>query len=198
MTNYFNKTLKYTLVAGLACAGAFLPLVSAGLWLPFAGGVAGGVCAAMLNMLMAWRMMDRAVNTGNRKLMPLCFGLRCIVYASVLVGFLALGGTFGALGAAAGCLTGPLATLLAGAVEPALKRKLRLRKGLSPDEEMFEYVYEEHLRREDGSLRYVFVRGHSMARYAGGRSFVTHRRFRRIKEIRGVQDTRRVNASRKG
>jgi hypothetical protein len=155
-------------------------------WVFFGAGLLCGAGAAIAGFALTYLSAERATKAGRPGLAFVGIGLKFIVYLGVMAIMTITFGIWAGIGVAAGCFTGPVAIIAAGVIVPGIKRKVRAAKGLSgaDSDSDREYVYEEHIRAHDGSLRYLFKRGAYLQRYSGGRSYVTHRRFRKLKEIR--------------
>jgi hypothetical protein len=178
-------TLKFIPAVGGVIAVATLPLLAYGWWLPFAGGLACGTGAAAAGFLLAYKLLERAVTTGNKGAAFAGLGLRIFIYLCVMSVTTLAFGLWAGIGAAAGCLTVPIAIIIHNIAAPKL-RGIFVKRGPSSDEEGRQYIYEPHMRRADGAMRYVFMSGSYMEKAYGGRVYMTHRRFRKLAAIRRV------------
>jgi hypothetical protein len=169
-------TLKYIPLIGAVMAAIALPLCAYGLWPSFAVGLVCGAGASVAGLVVAYKFTEHAMNTGSRGAAFAGVMLRMLIYLCVMSVMTATFGLWPGIGAAAGCLTAPIAIIVRNMLAPKL-RKLR---GQAPEDEDRRYIYEPHMRGANGALRYVFIRGSYMERAYGGRVYMTHRRFRRL------------------
>ncbi|MDR0519014.1 MAG: hypothetical protein LBG82_03060 [Clostridiales Family XIII bacterium] len=145
-----------------------------------------GVGAAVLNFFIVYRIAMSAPASGGKSIAYIIPFAKIFVYAGVMLSAVLLAGLWSGVGAAAGCLSGPAAVIVSGMAVPQARRRRASRRGMAHGGQgaSEEYIYEEHIRAADGSLRYVFAKGAYLQSYSGGRSYMTHRRFRKLKEIR--------------
>jgi hypothetical protein len=165
-------TKRTTIFIAIICcvtAGVVFMLIPYDRWTGFAAGVICGAAVAVGNYALTGAAVTAGARSGRRGIAYILPFARMAIYAAAFFLMVALAGFWAGVGCAAGCLSGPVAVVLAWALSPREKR---------------EYVYEEHIRSAGGEIRYVFMRGARYETYAGGRSFVTHSRFRKLKEIR--------------
>jgi hypothetical protein len=175
-------TFKYTAMVGGIVAVAALPLIAEGHRFPFEFGLACGIGASMAAFALSYRFIERATNAGGKSVAFIGIGLKYFIYLGVMYTMTALFGVWPGIGSAVGCLTAPAAVIILNVAVPKL-RKLR---GKGSEDECRQYIYESHMRGADGALRYVFMRGAFIEMASGGRIYMTHRRFRRLAEIRRV------------
>jgi hypothetical protein len=182
----FGVVVKYIgIIAGIVALAALALIPGAGRG-AFAVGLLCGVGTAVLNLAITYRLTDFAAKTGNKSIVYIAPFAKIIIYVAAMFAAAAMFGLWGAIGAALGCLAGPVAVIAAGVAAPWARRRIATERGLDTADAdgSFEYIYEEHIRSGDGSLRYVFARGAYIQSYSGGRCYVTHRRFRKLKEVR--------------
>jgi hypothetical protein len=189
-------------IAILATIGIFtaLALMTLGTWALFAAGLACGAGCAVANYVISDRYMAYASRTRRKGAGFLLPVFRMLLYLAVFFAMTVGLGLWAGVGAAAGCLTGPVSVLVQAFLVPKIASAVRSavhgRKfgagavpagadGTAADTGADrEYIYEENIRGGDGRLRYVFLKGSLYEMYAGGRVYATHRRFRLLKEIR--------------
>jgi hypothetical protein len=173
-------------IAILATIGLFtaLVLMKQETWALFASGLACGAGCAAANYAISERYMEYASRTRRKGAGFLLPVFRMLLYLAVFFAMTAGLGLWAGVGAAAGCLTGPVSVLVQAFLVPKIASAARRGTGATSIGADREYIYEENIRGEDGRLRYVFLKGSLYEMYAGGRVYATHRRFRRLKEIR--------------
>jgi len=196
-----KSTIKYIAVITGTVFVATLIFVPFETWMFFGAGLLCGAGAAIAGFALTCLFTERAAKTGRPGLAFAGIGIKFIVYFGVMAIMTITFGLWAGVGTAAGCFTGPIAIIAAGVILPGIKRRVSAARGSAGADSGSEreYIYEEHIRAHDGSLRYVFMRGAYLQSYSGGRSYVTHRRFRKLKEIRaksasGDDRVRRRNA----
>ncbi|MDR3225052.1 MAG: hypothetical protein LBT52_02000 [Clostridiales Family XIII bacterium] len=197
----FKSTIRNIAVIMGAAVIASLILMSYETGVFFSAGLACGTGAAIAGFALTYLSTERAVRSGRAGSAFVVIGLKLIIYLGVMFIMTVTLGLWAGVGAAAGCFIGPIAIIAAGVVVPGIRGKVNAARGVAEagSDVSREYIYEEHIRARDGSLRYVFMRGAYWQCYTGGRSYVTHRRFRKLKEIRvknalGDDRDRRVSA----
>jgi hypothetical protein len=184
MTMSMKATYKYAVIIAAVVIAATLPLGVSGPWPHFAVGLVCGMGAGMAGFTVMYLSIVRATETGSRGAAFTGIGLKFAIYVAVMFTATTVLGVWAGLGSAAGCLAMPAAILFHNIAMP----KLRGLRGQAPRGEGRQYIYEPHIRRPDGTLRYVFMRGAYMEMASGGRIYVTHRRFRKLAAIRLISD----------
>jgi hypothetical protein len=180
MTISIKGTFKYAAITGAVAVAAILPFTAEEHRLPFAVGFVCGVGASMAGFVVMYRTVGSASAAGGKGVIFAGIGLKLFIYMGVMFTMTALFGFWPGIGAAAGCLAMPVATIIRGVAAP----KLRRLRGLPREDEYRQYIYEPHMRGADGALRYVFIKGSRMEAASGGRVYKTHRRFRKLAAIR--------------
>jgi hypothetical protein len=190
-----KSIIKYIVavaVVALVVALIFLPYET---WMFFSVGLLCGAGAATAAFALMYLLTERASKSGSIGVAFAGIGLKFFVYLGVMAVMTITFGLWAGVGAAAGCFACPAAVIVSGVVVPGIKRRVRKARGMAAKDADAdrEYIYEEHIRANDGSLRYVFMRGAYLQSDSGGRSYMTHRRLRKLKEIRvknstGVKD----------
>jgi hypothetical protein len=182
----FKSIIKYIVALTGVISILSLILMPFGMWTFFGIGLLCGAVVAIAGFALTYLFTERAAKSGRKGAAFAGIGLKFILYLGVMAGMTITFGLWAGVGTAAGCFTGPLAIIASAVIVPGIKRKVSAMRGSAGvgAESDREYVYEEHIRARDGSLRYLFLRGAYLQSYSGGRSYVTHRRFRKLKEIR--------------
>jgi hypothetical protein len=188
---YYIRLVKYILLIALACLIAALPLlVASGMWGRFAVGLACGAGAAVLNFTITFKLTESAARTGNKSSAYAAPFIKLMIYAGVMFAVAVFLGIWPVLGGAAGCLAGPVAISAEGVIVPKIAYKVRNAKGsASAPSPQVEYIYENYIRSESGVRRHVFIRGHYIEKLSGGRNYISHRRFRKLKEVRAAGES---------
>lgn len=167
-----------TLLAGVGLM-LFLELAA----IPFLGfdpgfsvGLIAGTGVSALNMSLLAFLAERAIDRRKAALSVVGFALRILIFGGVLSAAAIFFGKTTALGVALGFLTVYLAVFLIRFLAPGMFS----RKG-----DKFEYAYAEGGIAAKGQRKFLFIRQYSMTTYRGGRTFMTHRRFRKMKRLQG-------------
>jgi hypothetical protein len=100
-----------------------LALMPFGAWVFFAAGLACGAGAAIANHALTTGLMNHAAETGKKSYAVLAPAFRMPVYILVFFVMTFNFGLWAGVGAAAGCLAGPVAILLQGFIVPKLMEK---------------------------------------------------------------------------
>jgi hypothetical protein len=106
---------------------------------------------------------------------------------SFVIALMTMGETAG-LGTALGFVTTYAAVFYLNGLKPQI---VKIVKSFAPNADSssdadfadLEYIYESATRDADGKRRYIFIKSFAMTKYRGGKTYVTHRQFRRLKEI---------------
>jgi hypothetical protein len=184
-----NQTILYS-TGLMACCG-LISLLVLGVNLPFVGGLILGTAVSILNISFLTIFTVRALSCGRSAITVIGFVLRVLIYG-VSFGFSLLAmGNMAALGTACGFVMAYAALFYLNGVKPRLfagsvRRKIT-KKTLEtqPACAGFDYVYANAIRDADGKRRYVLVKNFSMTKYRGGKTYVTYKQFRKLKEVRG-------------
>ncbi|MDR1953854.1 MAG: hypothetical protein LBQ21_05185 [Clostridiales Family XIII bacterium] len=184
-----NQTILYG-TGFMACCG-ILSLPVLGVNLPFVGGLILGTAVSILNISFLASFTVRALSCGRSSVTVVGFAFRTLIYG-VSFGFsLIVMGNTAALGTAIGFVMAYAALFYLCGVKPRLFAERARRKNAiktlatQPASAGFDYLYENAIRNADGKRRYVLVKNFSMTKYRGGTTYVTHKQFRKLKEIRG-------------
>jgi hypothetical protein len=197
VTEFKKKVLRTTIyIAAIFIFVAMIPLYSGILpwryWKLYTVGVAFGTIASAVNFLIMSYCTQLTIEKGSKVLPAAGLLLRMVVYAGVFIGvFLYFGhdvyieGLFSGIGAVLGFLTYLIAILWINAVYPAIKARRAARR---TGNKKPEYIYEETSRDRNGRIRYVFVSSQSFDVWRGNKHYVTHKKFRKLHELRRAKD----------
>jgi hypothetical protein len=182
-----NRAALYGMGVMVICGIISLPI--SGFNLSLIGGLVLGAAVSSLNIFLLGFFTERALTRGQGFLGTIGFILRMLIYGGAFAVSLTMMGTVAAIGTAIGFMTAYAALFYLSGVRPWLLKKIRqsaVRAGKVPQEEapVLEYVYETAIRDANGKRRYMFVKSFSMSAYRGGRTYITYRQFKRLKEIR--------------
>lgn len=163
MTEVKKQTTKYTIIAAAVCAVISQFVFGPGILFPY--GLAVGVCVSLVNLSVISSSIERAVARGKKAPVIIGFFIRLVLYAGAFWFAVRTGGVSG-LGAAVGFLL-PRATLhIRYGFLPWLRQKTG--KEAKPV-----YITDTRCNIFDKEPRFVI--------YNKGRSYLTHRHFRKIR-----------------
>jgi len=176
-----NTQVLWAAVAGaiisVAALAASLPFI--GISANFAAGLAAGIVSGSLCVFLIGYFINLAVERRRAVLSSFGFVTRIVIFGGIFYASL----RFGGYEAGAGCAIAFLAPYMGVVLTPSLRKLYGKARHLT-DAEPAAYIYEDCLRDSAGQRRYVLVKNFEMVKYRGGRRFVTHRSFRRVKEVR--------------
>jgi hypothetical protein len=149
----------------------------------FAAGLAAGIVSGSLCVFLIGYFLNLAADKRKALFSSVGFFIRIIIFAGVFYAALRFGGYEGAAGQAIAFL----APYVGVSLTPLLLKLYKRIKGDGSsylEEQTEPYTYMP-LRDSAGRRRHVFIKNFDTVRYYGGRRYVTHRSFRRLKEMRG-------------
>jgi hypothetical protein len=151
----------------------------------FSVGLLLGTAASILNFFIMSFAAERVLSTGRNGATFSGFFLRLAVYGGAFYLSAVRISLIAGLGTGLGFLTAIIAVLYLNGLSPILRAR---RGGKATERGAAEY--EEALYDADGNRRYVFVKTFTTTRYVNGRTFVTHKRFRRLRNQAGHDEQR--------
>ncbi|MDR2157178.1 MAG: hypothetical protein LBO81_05310 [Clostridiales Family XIII bacterium] len=189
--NLRNQAVVYGVGIMALCGLISLPVL--GVNLLFVGGLIFGTAVSVLNISLLAFFTERSLLFGKPLLATVGLVLRMSLCGAAFVGSVTALGDMAGFGTAVGFVTVYAAVFWLNGVRPHI---LRIIQFFSAKADGFprrscgdpEYIYENAGCGANGERRYVFVKSFSMTKYRGGRTYVTCRRFRKLKEIRRRQD----------
>lgn len=140
-----------------------LPVLGPTVFFPY--GLAIGVCASVICLNIISSTIDKAVARGRKTPVFIGFIVRLILYFAALYLAASTDG-IAVLGAAIGLLLPHLVIYVRFALRPAIRRKM----GKTP-----RYTYVTDTRSN------IFIKEPSIELYKKGRTYLTHRRFRKVR-----------------
>jgi hypothetical protein len=183
MTILRNRTLLAGVGLMLFIELAAIPFL--GFDLGFAGGLAIGTGISALNMSMLAFLAERSIDRRKVVLSVFGFALRVLIFGGGLSAAAFFFGQIAAFGMALGFLTVYVAVFMVRLFAPTMFQ----RKGGK-----FEYAYAKSGWAAKGGHKFLLIRQYSMTAYRGGRTFVTHRRFRKMKRLQNDSARKEGNA----
>jgi hypothetical protein len=170
-----NTQVLWAALAGVAISAiamaASLPIIGVSAY--FAVGLAAGMVSGTLCVFLIGYFISLALDRRRALLSSVGFITRIVIFSGVFYAALRFGGYETGAGYAI--------AFLAPYVGVALTRHL-------PSRKTDVYIYEDCLRNSAGQRRHVLVKNFEMVKYCGGRRFVTHRSFRKVKEVREAEN----------
>ena len=164
ISKYKKEITRYTIIAALVAEVISLPIFKPGILFPY--GLAIGVCIAIVNLHVISITIEQAVNRGKKGPVILGLVIRILLYGGA---FLLAAKTSGvtAIGAAIGFLLPRIVLYIKYGLAPAIRRKL----GKEPPA-----IYKTDTRSM------VFIKEPLMVKYKRGRTYMTHRHFKKRRE----------------
>ena len=177
-----KETILWALPFMMIFEGASLPFI--GWRLEYATGLCIGFLVSILCFLIMNVVTERVLNTGKGGMVIPGLLLRIFLYGGAFYLTAVRISLLSGLGAGLGFLTAILSVLFLRGVRPMVRHR-RARKAAEADGLTVGqgaggpgWKYENAGHDGDGTRRFVLIRAFSMERYRGGRTYVTHRRFR--------------------
>jgi MFS family permease len=196
VTGFLKKVVLATIIIALGFALiAVVSILTGGFGvrfcLYFLFGLLAGTLAAVINLFIMTYCTDIALNRGKKLMTVIGLVIRMVVYAAVFCGVFYLfgrdeysAGLTAGIGAGLGFLTSLIAIMWVNAALPMFRaRRAARRTGSKPPE----YIYEEVLRDGNGRIRYLLVGSQSFDIWRGNRHYVTHKKFRKLHELRRAE-----------
>ena len=163
-----KEIIKYTIIVAAVVGGASLLILWPNAY--FSYGLALGTCASVINMNILSVFIEQASKKGKKGLIQGSFLVRVLIYGSVF--WLVMNtAALASLGAVIGFFLPQIAMLYIFRLRPVIRRK-------TGEEPGYIYVIDTKSKVFFKEPRFVIDNYNS-----GKRSYVTHRRFRKVRKV---------------
>lgn len=165
-----NNLVLNSIIFGviIAILGGIVTSIIIGINLKYILTLTAGITLGSLNTFFLDLFTKYALDRGHKLSVLLSSYIRLLVFAVLFYFSITRFGNVGGLGAGIGYLASYVGIMISAAVMPKNNPVC---------------IYENATNNDSDNLRYFFVKSFEMVKYNNGRTFVTHKLFKKVKKI---------------